>query len=548
MESEKNMITPVQFFRLTQIYWVIMRHSFTPEVIGQRSKTLRFLSHFNFLRLGKPQQNRGEAICMTLEKLGPIFIKFGQLLSTRRDFIPDDIVDELEKLQDRVAPFPGEKAKAMVELTFARPLETLFREFDMRPLASASIAQVHAATLHDGSDVVVKIRRPQIERVIRHDIALMKSAAQFLEKIWPKSRRVRPYALVLEFEHTILDELDLMYEAANASQLRRNFTDSPLLYVPEIYWNYTRSNILTMERIYGVQINDLATLKTHQVNLKKLAEHGVEIFFTQVFRDSFFHADMHPGNLFVDVKDPENPRYLGVDFGIMGTLSPNDQRYLAENILAFFNRDYRKVALLHVESGWVPADTRVDQFESAIRTVCEPIFERPLAEISFGQLLLRLFQTAERFNMEVQPQLMLLQKTLLAIEGLGRQLYPNLDLWANAKPFMTRFMRKTRGLRSLLSASMRNWQTNAERMLKTPNEFYELIRDLNLAHRLQKPFVPSAPLPPKKGKKPWFYGVAAALTVTAVISLLAHHQNLTALQWANAVAAMVFWGLGFVSE
>jgi ubiquinone biosynthesis protein len=540
-------INPVQFFRLMQIFLVIMRHGFTPDVVGKRSKSLRFMSHFNLLRLGNGNQTRGQSVCTTLEKLGPIFIKFGQLLSTRQDLIPEDIVDELEKLQDRVAPFPGEVAKQMIEAAFGQPTEQLFREFQIIPIASASIAQVHSAVLYDGSEVVLKVLRPQVERVIRHDIALMKAAAKLVEKFWPKSRRIHPYDLVLEFEHTILDELDLMREAANASQLRRNFHQSPMMYVPKIYWHYTRTHIMMMERIYGVPINDIATLKAQGVNLKKLAEYGVEIFFTQVFRDSFFHADMHPGNLFVDTTDPENPRYIGVDFGIMGTLCPDDQRYLAANLVAFFNRDYREVAVLHIESGWVPADTRVDQFESAIRTVCEPIFERPLGEISFGQLLLRLFQTAERFKMEVQPQLMLLQKTMLSIEGLGRQLYPELDLWANAKPFMTRFVRKTRGLRPLLRSALRDWQTTVEQISKTPAQLFELLHELNRAHRLQKPFIPSNGTTNTTNKKAWFYGAATALSITAGASLLLQHQDITAWQWGYVAGAAFLWMIGLLA-
>ncbi len=482
------MLRPVQFIRLFQINLVIMRHGFTRTVIGKQSpmlRSLRFLSYlnpFSFLKHGK---TRGEAVRLGLERLGPIFVKFGQLLSTRRDLLPEDIIAELSKLQDRVPPFPGLLAKTIIEKSFAENIDTLFAQFDETPLASASIAQVHAATMHDGASVVVKVIRPNIEKVIRHDIAIMYQVAKYMERFWKQGKRLHPIDLVREFEQTILDELDLMREAANASQLRRNFDDSEMLYVPKIYWSHTRQNVMVMERIYGVPIADMATLQANKVNMKKLAEYGVTIFFTQVFRDSFFHADMHPGNLFIDIRDPDNPKYLGVDFGIMGTLSPSDQHYLAGNILAFFNRDYRQVALLHVESGWVPADTRVDQFESAIRTVCEPIFARPLKDISFGQLLLRLFQTAERFQMEIQPQLMLLQKTLLSIEGLGRMLYPELDLWVTAKPFMKKWMRERQGLRNLSQLAVKDWRESAEKIIKTPSLLFDVLHDINYQQRLR---------------------------------------------------------------
>lgn len=536
---------PIQFIRLVKIYVIIMRHTFVPDIVGERSKFLKYLSYLNIFRLGQPKKSRGEAVRITLEKLGPIFIKFGQLLSTRSDLIPDDIIDELEKLQDRVQPYDGKIAIAIIEKSFGLSIEQLYRHFDNTPLAAASIAQVHAATLHDGSDVVVKVLRPNIGIIIRHDIALMYFAAALVEKFWKKSKRLHPVQLVAEFERTILDELDLMREAASASQLRRNFENSPMMYVPKVYWSRCHTNVMTMERIYGIQINDITELKNKGVDLKKLAEYGVEIFFTQVFRDSFFHADMHPGNLFVDVRDPKNPRYLGVDFGIMGSLNPEDQHYLASNILAFFNRDYREVALLHVESGWVPPETRIDQFEAAIRTVCEPIFERPLTEISFGQLLLRLFQTAERFQMEVQPQLMLLQKTLLAIEGLGRELYPELDLWQTAKPFMGRFMRKQRSLSKVAKTIFRDWQTTAENIAKTPREFFELLHSMNTSRRIQ---AKQPEKQPNSSRKSWIYGIAFGLSTTAIISLLLYHHPVSAWQWANIIAALCFWFLGWASK
>jgi len=351
----------------------MLQHIVNRRVLTKRSRILRTLSYLNPYSY-KKNQSRGDAIRISLEKLGPIYIKFGQLLSTRFDLVPEDILIELEKLQDRVPPFSSELAVKKIEHAFGKPISEIYLTFEKKPLASASIAQVHAATLKTGEDVVVKIIRPAIKKIIRQDIAVMKFIAKMMERFWKHGKRLRAIAVVKEFEKTIYDELDLMREAANASQLRRNFSDSKMMYVPKIYWDYSRDQVMTMERIYGVQISDMAAFKKNNVNLKKLAEYGVEIFFTQVFRDAFFHADMHPGNLFVDITDPENPRYLGIDFGIMGTLSPIDQNYLAENILAFLSRDYRRVAQLHIDSGWVNKNTRIDEFESAIRTVCEPIF------------------------------------------------------------------------------------------------------------------------------------------------------------------------------
>ena len=437
------------------------------RVLPKRTRLLRTLSYLNPYSYQK-NQARGDAIRISLEKLGPIYIKFGQLLSTRFDLVPDDILIELEKLQDRVPPFSSELAIKKIEHAFGKPIAEIYFTFEKKPLASASIAQVHAATLKTGEDVVVKIIRPHVQKVIRQDIAVMKFIAKMMERFWRHGKRLRAIAVVKEFEKTIYDELDLMREAANASQLRRNFADFKMMYVPKIYWDTTRDQVMTMERIYGVQISDIDAFRKNNVNLKKLAEYGVEIFFTQVFRDAFFHADMHPGNLFVDIADPENPRYLGIDFGIMGTLSPIDQNYLAENILAFLSRDYRRVAQLHIDSGWVNKNTRLDEFESAIRTVCEPIFEKPLSEISFGNLLLKLFQTAERFEMTVQPQLILLQKTLFYIESLGRKLYPDLDLWETAKPFMTKWMRKQRSPRRLLKLFLKDFHKNATKLAELP--------------------------------------------------------------------------------
>ena len=430
--------------RIFVILWVVSRYrldKFIPRKPLPLSVRILFIfAPWHIFPI--PKLSKGERLRLSLEALGPIFIKFGQILSTRRDLLPDEIADELKKLQDKVPSFNGADAQAIIEQALGKKIGDLFAEFEQSPLASASIAQVHSATMHDGREVVVKVIRPGIEKTISQDIALLLILASLLEKYWEDGRRLHPLQIVEDYERTIYDELDLQREAANASQLRRNFLNSSLIYIPEIYWDYTHKKVLVMERIQGIPVADIDALKAANVNLKYLAETGVEIFFTQVFRDSFFHADMHPGNIFVDTTTPDKAKYIAIDFGIVGTLTPEDQNYLARNLLAFFKRDYKQVAELHISSGWVPEDTRVDEFESAIRTVCEPIFERPLKDISFGQFLLRLFQTARRFNMEVQPQLVLLQKTLLNIEGLGRQLYPDLDLWNTAKPYLENWMKE----------------------------------------------------------------------------------------------------------
>lgn len=381
-----------------------------------------------------------------LETLGPIFVKFGQILSTRRDLLPEDIADELAKLQDQVPPFPGAEVVAVIERALGRPLHDSFRSFERTAHASASVAQVHLAELHDGREAAVKILRPGIAKVIRNDVELLDAGASLMEWLWDDGKRLKPHEVVAQFSRHLDDELDLMREAANASQLRRNFAGSPLLAVPEIYWEYCATEVMVMQRMRGTPVSQVDALRAQGVDIAKLARAGVEIFFTQVFRDGFFHADMHPGNIFVTPAG----QYIALDFGIMGTLTPTDKHYLAQNFLAFFRRDYRRVALAHIESGWTPPDTSVEAFETAIRAVCEPIFDKPLKDISFGKLLLRLFQTSRRFNMQVQPQLVLLQKTLLNIEGLGRDLDPDLDLWATAKPFLERWMSEQVGWRALL--------------------------------------------------------------------------------------------------
>jgi len=406
-------------------------------------------------RLDEPRAVR---LRRALEALGPIFVKFGQVLSTRRDLLPPDLADELAKLQDQVPPFAPEVAVATVERVYGRPVSEVFTEFDPVAVASASVAQVHFARLPDGREVAVKILRPGITRVIKEDVALLDAGASLIELLWADGRRLKPHEVVAEFAKHLDDELDLMREAANASQLRRNFERSPLLLVPEIYWDFCSSEVMVMQRMHGTPISQVAKLRAQGIDLDRLSRAGVEIFFTQVFRDGFFHADMHPGNILV----APSGHYVALDFGIMGTLTEVDKNYLAQNFLAFFRRDYRRVAEAHIESGWAPKDTRVDDFETAIRAVCEPIFAKPLHEISFGRVLLRLFQTSRRFNIEVQPQLVLLQKTLLNIEGLGRDLDPALDLWATAKPFLERWMSEQVGWRGLLRRIRNeapNWST-----------------------------------------------------------------------------------------
>jgi len=466
--------------RLLAIQRALVRHGLDDFV-----RATHLYRPFRFLILLSPWTwfqrssgaTRGERLRLALEELGPIFVKFGQALSTRRDLLPVDIADELALLQDQVPPFDSRIAIATVEGAFGRPLAEIFASFEHTPLAAASIAQVHSATLNDGKDVVVKILRPGMRGLIERDLEVLEALAYLANAYWEEARRVRPVEVVAEYRKTIIDELDLLREAGNASQLRRNFAGSSLLYVPEVYWDYCRSNVMVMERIHGIMVSRIDELRARGTNIPKLAEHGVEIFFTQVFRHNFFHADMHPGNIFVQIDDPENPRYAAVDFGIVGTLEPRDQHYLAENFLAFFDRDYRRVAALHVESGWVPSTTRIDELESAVRTVCEPIFNKPLKDISFGQVLLRLFETARRFDMRIQPQLILLQKTLLNIEGLGRQLYPELDLWKTAQPVLRQWMRERASPRALLKGLRAQIPDAVETWKLLPRIFKAAVRE-----------------------------------------------------------------------
>lgn len=423
--------------------------------------------HPAYYHRDRRQGSAAERLRLALETLGPIFVKLGQTLSTRPDLLPPEMVVELSRLQDRVPPFAGAQAREIIERALGQPIDAVFTDFDDVALASASVAQVHAATLRDGADVVVKVLRPGVERLVAKDIALMYALARAIAKT-REGRRLRPVEVVHEFENTINNELDLMFEAANASQMRVNFKESELLYVPEVFWPYTRKQVMVMERIRAVNISDEQTIAEKNTNMQVLAERGVEIFFTQVFRDSFFHADMHPGNIFVDLDDPQKPKYCAIDFGIMGSLTPEDQHYLAENFLAFFNRDYRRVAELHVESGWVPPDTRITDFEAAIRKVSEPIFGKPIKDISFGTFLLSLFQTARRFDMEVQPQLVLLQKTFFNVEGLGRRLYPELDLWTTAKPVLEDWMKEQVGPKAMLKSIRYNAHDYAKILPQMP--------------------------------------------------------------------------------
>jgi ubiquinone biosynthesis protein len=479
--------------RLLQIQRVLVRHGLDEIILATHLfRPLRFAFYLSPATWFERRKggSRGERIRLALEELGPIFVKFGQALSTRRDLIPPDIADELEKLQDRVPPFPGAEARAIVERAYGRPVTEVFEQFDEMPLAAASIAQVHVARLRSGEDVVVKVIRPGVREKIERDLEVMHVIARLARDYAREGHRLRPVEVVREYEKTVIDELDLMREAANAAQLRRNFEGNELLHVPAIYWDYCRPEAMVMERIRGVIISDMDELRRRGANIQRLAENGVTIFFTQVLRHNFFHADMHPGNIFVQLEDPEHPKYCAVDFGIMGTLTARDQHYLAENFLAFFERDWRRVAQLHVDSGWVPADTRVDELETAVRTVCEPIFNKPLSEISFGQVLLRLFEVARRFQMTVQPQLILLQKTLLQIEGLGRQLYPDLDLWKTAQPILREWAADRLSGRNLASQLRRQLPDLSEALRMLPQILQQAVQhasDGNFRLKVEQP-------------------------------------------------------------
>ena len=480
--------------RLVEIQRVLVRHGLDEFVRATHLyRPLRFLFLLSpwTWAVRRDKAPRAERLRLALEELGPIFVKFGQALSTRRDLLPIDIADELAKLQDRVPPFDGKIARAVVEAAYGRTAEQMFSSFDETPLAAASIAQVHAAELRpevplNGAktrEVVVKVLRPGMHAIIARDLEVLHALARFAHSNWEGSRRLRPMEVVREYEKTILDELDLMREAANASQLRRNWEGSTLLYVPAVHFDFCRKDVLVLERIHGVQISNMARIREAGTDIRKLAENGVEIFFTQVFKHNFFHADMHPGNIFVLIGNPSQPKYAAVDFGIVGTLDPRDQEYLAQNFLAVFDRDYRRVATLHVDSGWVPHDISVGEMENAVRTICEPIFDKPLKDISFATVLLRLFEALRRFDARIQPQLILLQKTLFNIEGLGRQLYPDLDIWKTASPILREWMREKH---HPINVAKRMWKKMPE-LLQAIEAAPEAVRQHMVAAAQPKP-------------------------------------------------------------
>jgi ubiquinone biosynthesis protein len=537
------------FQRLLHIQFVLVRHGLDDLILA--THLFRPFRYFAVLTPGYwmqvKHQPRGVRIREALEDLGPIFVKFGQTLSTRRDLLPDDVAEELVKLQDRVPAFDGRTARLIVEKALGQPVGELFADFDETPLASASVAQVHRARLRNGEEVVVKVLRPGVEKRIKSDIGLLYELAKLARRFWIDARRLRPVEVVAEFEKTILDELDLVREAANAAEIRRRFENSEMLYIPRIHWEYTRRQVMVMERIQGIPVGDVARLRREGADFKLLAERGVEIFFTQVFRDNFFHADMHPGNIFVETPG----RYIAVDFGIVGSISKADQHYVAENFRAFFNRDYRRVAEMHVESGWVPKSTRIEEFESAIRAVCEPIFEKPLKEISYGHLLLRLFQVARRFDMEVQPQLVLLQKTLLNIEGLGRDLYPELDLWQTAKPFLERWFRTQVGPQALVSKLRGHMPEWAQEWPEVPGLAYQAISRMvhgELEVKVASDEFERLRLAMEAGQRRQVAGLtAAALLVSAALLLTGNTSAWLAPEQLPVVAGVVGgFGLGFL--
>jgi ubiquinone biosynthesis protein len=476
--------------RVLRIQRILVKYGLDDIIVATHFlRPLRFLFYL-LPRRRSSDAPLGERIRLALEELGPIFVKFGQAISTRRDLLPLDVADELAKLQDAVPPFPAEQAKEILNAAYGKPVEEVFKRFDFEPLAAASIAQVHTAQMANGQEVILKVLRPGVLERIEMDLGVLQMIARLADKYWEHGKRLRPLEVVAEYERTIIDELDLMREAANTAQLKRNFAGSDMLYVPDVYWDFCRPEVLCQERIFGTPISDMDALRSAGTNIQALAENGVEIFFTQVFKHNFFHADMHPGNIFVITTDPERPKYAAVDFGIVGSLSPTDQRYLAENFLAFFDRDYHRIAKLHIDSGWVPEGTRIDQLEAAVRTVCEPIFNKPLSEISFAQVLMRLFRVARRFDVEIQPQMILLHKTLFNIEGLGRELYPQLDLWKTAHPVLKRWMSEQVGGRAMIDDLRQNLPQLRDALRELPGvvqHMAEQIKNGDMKLRMDSP-------------------------------------------------------------
>ncbi len=537
-------MSSIRLYRIVKTFLTFGLDEIVPKSAQPWYAKLARLSLF-WLRNKHKDKPKAQRFRLAIESLGPVFIKFGQMLSTRRDLLPDDYASELALLQDQVSAFDGEHAKAIIIKAIGQEVfEQYFSDFDIQPLASASIAQVHTATLmQDGEHkkVVIKVLRPKISKTILADIKVMGMFANLVSKLLSDGKRLRPKEVVAEYRKTILDELDLLREAANAIQLKRNFTQGKpsdsVLYVPEIYSEYGHKNVLVMERIYGIGVAEVETMKTLGVDLKLLAERGVEVFFTQVFRDSFFHADMHPGNVFVNIDNPADPTWIAIDCGIVGTLNREDKRYLAENFVAFFNRDYRKVAQLHVDSGWVPRETSVDEFEFAIRTVCEPIFNKPLAEISFGQVLVNLFNTARRFNMEVQPQLVLLQKTLLYIEGLGRQLYPQLDLWQTAKPFLEDWVKEQMGVKAVFTKIKDNLPFWNEKLPELPDLVYDYLKSGKEVHSQQTQLIERLAIQQAQQQQRIIYSILAVGAGISSALLISNELNSAAII-SGAIAAV----------
>ncbi|QIW09574.1 ubiquinone biosynthesis regulatory protein kinase UbiB [Francisella sp. LA112445] len=517
-----------KFLRLIYIFYIINRYCLLNEPIRATNvkalKALLLLNPFYYSRKVRNLEH-GVRIREALEKLGPIFIKFGQALSVRADLLPPEVIKEVAKLQDNVPPFDSNIATSQIEKATKQPISNIFKDFDNTALASASVAQVHKATLKNDEEVVVKVLRPGIEKILKLDTSLMLIFAKALNQL-KEIRRFKPVEIVKEINQSFFDELDLVREASNASQIRRNFENSPIHYVPKIYWEYTSSTVMVMEKVGGVRVSDIETLDALGVDRRLLAQRGVEIFYSQVFDDCFFHADMHPGNMFIDVSNPADPKYISIDFGIVGTLNRDDQRYLAGNFLAFFKRDYRKVAELHIESGWVPSDTRVDVLESAIRTVCEPIFEKPMREISLGYTLMQLFSVARRFNMNIQPQLTLLQKTLFHVEGLGQRLCPELNIWETSRPILEKWMKEQMGLRGFYHRSIENMPRVSDKLPELPRMVFDILQQTqtNLKQITSSQYNTSS-----KPKKKYTFTLATGIILTGLGVVYTLHNDLSPL-------------------